>query len=94
MNTKSRRGSDLNKLKDLMRIRGSCDQIEKLFAQTQHIFCKPRFMSVINYFRRLENTLKDFEIYSEVPDDGEKPIETWKAQAAKRGESQSSVPRS
>ena len=49
---------------------------------------------MLNYFRRLEDTLKLFEIYSEVPDDGEKPIETWKAQAAKRGESQSSVTRS
>lgn len=49
---------------------------------------------MLNYFRRLEETLKLFEIYSEVPDNGEKPIETWKAQAAKRGESQSSVPRS
>ena len=50
-----------------MKIKGSCSQIEKLLSQKQHILCKPRFKKALEYFRRLENILKAFEIYSEEP---------------------------
>jgi len=61
-----------------MRIDGSCTQVEKLLARQPKIHCKPRFMKVIKYFRRLEEMLALFKIYSSEPDDGEDPIETKK----------------
>lgn len=44
----------------------------------QHIYCKPRFVNVLAYFRRLEQMLELFGIYSNVPEDSAPPIETKK----------------
>ena len=59
------RGAKILKLKELMKIRGSCDQVNEQLQQKQHIFCKSRFVAVIDYFRKLEEKLELFDITSE-----------------------------
>ena len=68
LNKISDRGANVTKLLELMKIKGSCDQIEKQLQLKQHIYCKARFSNVIAYFRRLEEILKLFTIYSEDPE--------------------------
>ena len=76
-----------------MKIKGSCSQIEKLLSQKQHILCKPRFKKALEYFRRLENILEVFEIYSEEPSEPSKQVSKSSCDDSQRDSSES-TPRS
>ena len=42
------------KVQELMRIKGSCEQIRAQLKERKHLQCRPRFEEAIDYFSRLE----------------------------------------
>ena len=58
------RDENARKLTELIKIKGSCEQVERQLKQTSKIR-KSRFKKVMDYFRKLEDRLKLFEIYAE-----------------------------
>jgi len=48
-----------------MKIRGSSDQVFKQVQRTQQIHCRQRFAAALNYFSKLEEKLRLFDIYAE-----------------------------
>lgn len=48
------------KLFDLIKIRGTVDHIERQLKQKSHILCKKRFITAIEYLKRLRDNLAIF----------------------------------
>ena len=89
------RGAKVSKLLELIKIRGSCQEIEKKLQQKTHILCRSRFATVLDYFRRLEQALEWFEIYSEPRQaSGEEQSEVIKTNKEQHRKASSSLSRS
>ena len=82
LNEFGKKGVNINKLQEIMKIKGSATKVAKQLLDTKHIQCKARFDQIVNYFRRIEETLSLFEIYTEPDLEQEKPFETKKEQAS------------
>jgi len=53
---------NLNKVLDLMKIKGTIEDLVKQVDKLKGIECKKRFYKVIEYFKRLRSTLKMFGV--------------------------------